>query len=304
MKRLVSLIPSATEICFALGLDDQLVGVSHECDFPAEASTKRSVTSSEAHTGLSSKEIDLLVRSQLDETGSIYDLDLKVLEELRPDVIFTQRLCTVCAVGYDHVKATVEQLSHRPLVVNLEPSTLSDVIDSFGIVAASAGCPQEATEPMATMAKRFKEVQQRCCELSKPKVLFLEWCDPPFASGHWIPQLISTAGATLTIVYDGSPSREITHEMIDRSEPDIVIVAECGFDVARQRQDIPPLLKRLNHIPSEVWIADGSQYFSRPGPRLVESVKMLAGIIHPELRDEYLPPFIAKGQVEKFFTRK
>ena len=295
--RIVSLLPSATEICFALGLGDELVGVTHECDFPPAALTKPQITSSRTHEGLSSKEIDTLVRSQLDSTGSIYELDFDKLELLHPDVILTQRLCTVCAVSIDQVREMAAKLSTTPQVENLEPKSLEEVFETIERVAKIAGSPNgEAV--IVGLRERVENVRRKVAGLRKQRALVLEWVDPPFASGHWIPELVEIAGGENTMAFKHAPSREVTWESVARSGAEIVVVAECGFGVERQKQDLKILVDRLTTSP-EIWICDGSQYFSRPGPRLVDTVEMLAGIFHPELRDEMFAKFRSGYDFEK-----
>ncbi len=295
--RIISLLPSATEICFALGLDDELVGVTHECDYPAAAHSKPKITRSKASEHLSSSEIDALVRSQLDETGSIYELDLGAVENLKPDIILTQRLCTVCAVSFDYVAEQATKLSTTPQVINLEPRTLDEVFDSIVEVGTLAGGRDRAQMHVADLRRRVSDVTNKVSGLPRPRVLFLEWADPPFASGHWIPELIELAGGENTKSFKHSPSRQISWQDVNDAKADIIVLAECGFGVGRQKQDAVTLREHLEYQPREIWIADGSQYFSRPGPRLVESIEILAGIFHEELRNELLQRFVDAKEV-------
>jgi iron complex transport system substrate-binding protein len=288
--RIVSLLPSATEICFALGLEDKLVGITHECDYPPAAFQKPQVTSSRTHEGLTSREIDNLVRSQLDATGSIYELSFDKLEALRPDLILTQRLCTVCAVSIDQVREIAAKLSTTPEVINLEPKSLDEVFETIERVAELTGSANggKVVEGLKTRVKRVKQSVEG---LPKPKVLILEWVDPPFASGHWIPELVQIAGGENTVAFKHAPSREIAWERVMDSDAEIIVVAECGFGIQRQEEDIRILVNRISPAKPELWVCDGSQYFSRPGPRLVDTLEMLAGILHKELREEYLTKY-------------
>jgi iron complex transport system substrate-binding protein len=295
--RIVSLLPSATEICFALGLDNELVGVTHECDYPPAAFTKPKITRSKANEHLSSSEIDSIVKTQLDETGSIYELDLEALERLKPDVILTQRLCTVCAVSFDYVAEQAAKLSTTPRVVNLEPRTLDEVFDSIVEVGTLAGMREVACEYVAGLRKRVNDVTEKVRDLPKPTVLFLEWADPPFASGHWIPELIELAGGTNTRSFKHFPSRQISWKDVNDAQADVIVLAECGFGIKRQLQDAATLRDNLTYSPREIWIADGSQYFSRPGPRLVESTEILAGMFHEAKREELLTSYLTRGEV-------
>jgi len=296
--RIISLLPSATEICFALGLGDELVGVTHECDYPSAALGKPKITRSKAKEHLSSADIDSLVRSQLDETGSIYELDLGALEYLKPDLILTQRLCTVCAVTYDYVAEQALKISTKPKVINLEPRTLDEVFDSIMEVGRLTG-KENATGYVWTLRKRVDEISNEVSQLTKRTVLFLEWADPPFASGHWIPELIEIAGGINTKSFKHSPSRQISWQDVNDAKAEIIVLAECGFGVKRQLQDAEILVSNLNYTPKEIWIVDGSQYFSRPGPRLVESLEILAGILHSEIRDKMLHEYIARSEVQQ-----
>jgi len=304
--RIVSLLPSATEICFALGLGDELVGVTHECDYPPAALEKPRVTSSRTHEGLSSREIDQIVRSQLVDAGTIYSLDLEKLEELKPDLILTQRLCTVCAVSIDTVREVASQLSSKPRVENLEPRTMSEVFATFRRVAQMCGKLDEAAKTISALEQRYRHVGRVTKGLDSPRVLVLEWIDPPFASGHWIPELVEAAGGRNTVAFKHRPSREISWSQVMEAKADIIVVAACGFGIERQKQEIEIILGQLglNGLAREtmgapdLWICDGSQYFSRPGPRLVDTAEMLAFMMHPELSEEFGSKFKVGSDLE------
>jgi iron complex transport system substrate-binding protein len=305
--RIVSLLPSATEICFALGLGDMVVGVTHECDYPTEALTKPIVTSSPTHEGLSSREIDTLVRSQLDSSGSIYGLDIEKLEELKPDLILTQRLCTVCAVSIEQVQEVAAHLSSKPQVVNLEPRTMGEVFLSFRKVAQICDRTIESAPIIAKLESRYRNVKHLVSGFKPPKVMVLEWIDPPFACGHWIPEIVSKAGGENSISFKELPSKEITWEKVIGSQVDFLIFAACGMGVGWQKKEIEIILGDLRlkgltrgsqGTPS-MWICDGSQYFSRPGPRLVETTELLATILHPELLGEFGSKFHAGVDYER-----
>ncbi len=317
--RIVSLLPSATEILFALGLDEQIAGVTHECDYPAAALAKPRITTSKANESLTSREIDALVRLQLDTTGSIYELDMAKLERLKPDLILTQQLCTVCAVSFDFVRDEAAKLSTMPEVVNLEPKTVGDVLDSIRLVGKLSGVPEVAERVAGELQSRIDAIERSVLGLKQPRVIVLEWVDPLFASGHWIPELVERAGGINALAFKHAPSREVTWDKVLASQPDVVVIAECGFSVERQRQDADFLLSRMDlewvglHRPEqgstdpkgfagsetpEVWVCDGSMYFSRPGPRLVETLELLAGILHPELRAHWHAKFSNKDIVQ------
>jgi len=293
--RIVSLLPSATEICFALGLGDELVGVTHECDYPAAALAKPKVTASSANNGLSSREIDELVRSQLDNSCSIYTLDEAKLEELKPDLILTQRLCTVCAVSIDTVREVAGRISSKPRVENLEPKNMAEVFETFRRIARISGKMNSASGKIVALEERLKHVRKLTKGKDKPRVLILEWIDPPFASGHWIPELVEIAGGENTMAYKWEHSREISWNDVREAGADILISAACGFGISRQKKEAEIIFAQLglSGLSGEtiggpkVWICDGSQYFSRPGPRLVDTAEILALIMHPELGVEY-----------------
>ncbi len=307
--RIVSLLPSATEICFALGLGDMVVGVTHECDYPSDALMKPKVTSSPTHEGLSSREIDALVRSQLDSSGSIYGLDIEKLEELKPDIILTQRLCTVCAVSIEQVQEVAANLSSQPQVLNLEPRSMAEVFQSFRKVAQICDRLIESAPIISALEARYRNVKYLVRGLRRPtpKAMVLEWIDPPFASGHWIPEIVLKAGGENSISYKQSPSREITWDKVIESRVDFLIFAACGMGVGWQKKEIEIILNklRLNGLSREslgtpsMWICDGSQYFSRPGPRLVETTELLATILHPELGVEFGSKFRAGVDYER-----
>ncbi len=291
--RIVSLLPSATEICYALGLENQLVGVTHECDYPERVSRKPRVTKSRPMVGLPSREIDSLVRSQLDDAGSLYALDFDMLSALEPDLILTQRLCTVCAVSIDQVREMTKRLPKVPQVENLEQRTYGEVLETIRRVGVLTASPH-SREVLKEMRDRTERVKRAVKGLPKPKALVLEWVDPPFASGHWIPELVEIAGGENTVAFKHAPSREVTWDQVVASQAEIVIIAACGFDIRRQRQDVKIFWEKVRAaefgfaVVPEVWICDGSQYFSRPGPRLADTLELLAGILHREIRSEFL----------------
>jgi len=299
--RIVSLLPSATEICFALGLGDELVGVTHECDYPAEALTKPRVTSSMTHEGLTSREIDSLVRSQLQNDGSIYSLDAEKLEELKPDLILTQQLCTVCAVSVNTVRSIAAKLSSRPQVISLEPRMMSEVFATFRQIAQLCGKVDECAPRIAALESRYRAVGHLVQGLQRPRVVMLEWIDPPFLSGHWIPQIIWMAGGRNSIgvgpygSFFRRPSKEISWQEVLHARPDVLVIAACGFGVERQKQELEIIVREMGLHGSaresvgapKLFICDGSQYFSRPGPRLVDTTELLGMILHPKLEAEF-----------------
>lgn len=288
--RIVSLLPSATEIICSLGLEHQLVGVTHECDFPASVSRLPKVTSTLIPTDASSAEIDRLVREKLGGQAALYTLNRDVLEQLRPDLIVTQALCDVCAVAEDEVKNAACALPGQPRVINLEPQTLAQVLDCVRHVGEAAGVERHAREVVAALRQRVDLVAARSAQAgSRPRVALLEWLDPPFSAGHWNPELVRLAGGIDGLGREGEKSRTLSWDEVLAWRPEVVLISCCGFTVERTLQDLP-LLDRVrgwNRVPAvqngRVYVTDGSAYFSRPGPRLVDSLELLGHVIHPTL---------------------
>ncbi len=299
MTRIVSLLPAATEIAAALGLMDQVVGVSHECDFPDEANTRPRVTHCPVHnTGLASGEVDKWVRRALHDNGTIYTIDELLLRELRPDVILTQKLCDVCAVGYGTVARLAKTLPGPPEVVNLEPTSLSDIFDDIRRVAEACGAPEEACRLTAELSKRVEIVRLRADRIShRPRCFLMEWVDPPFCSGHWGPELVEIAGGQDPLGRKHRPSAQIDWRQVIDARPEIIVLALCGYDINRTRRDYELLrsFPDFNTLPAvrggEVYLVNASAYFARPGPRIVDSLEILAGILHPE----EFPEFVSRG---------
>ncbi|MCD0458187.1 cobalamin-binding protein [Roseiconus lacunae] len=287
--RIVSLLPSATEIVCELGLGDQLVGVTHECDFPTFAGKLPKVTKTLIPHDASSAEIDTLVREQLKTRNALYTLDMPTLQQLRPDLIVTQALCDVCAVAEAEVSAAACSLPGRPQVVNLEPTCLEDVFECHRRVGQAAGVLDQAIRVVSHLRDRVDRVVQRSEEIQEhPRVVLLEWIDPPFSSGHWSPELVRLAGGTELIGSEGQHSKTITWQEIVDADPEVMVIACCGFDIRRTQQDLPILAaysgyNELNCVRSgRVYVVDGNAYFNRPGPRLVDSLEILAHLLDPE----------------------
>lgn len=293
--RIVSLLPSATEIICSLGLVDSLVGVSHECDFPAQVADLPKVTTSLIPEAASSREIDAMVREKLKTTKALYSLNQSVLEKLKPDLIITQALCDVCAVAEEEVRAVVCKLPGTPQVINLAPMTLAQVFESMLQVGRAVGKEEHANFVVKAHQKRVDEVILRSKQMaSKPKLVFLEWLDPPFSSGHWTPELIAMAGGVELLGKPGVPSRTLSWREVADAKPEMLFIAACGFAVERTMQDLPLLEKVMMQKefaslrPDKIFVADGSQYFNRPGPRLVDSLEILAHAMDPIIHP--LPP--------------
>jgi iron complex transport system substrate-binding protein len=289
----VSLLPSATEIVYALGLGEQLVARSHECDFPTDVLTKPVITRSLIPPDLPSHEIDRMVSETLLTHATLYTLDLELLQSLQPDLILTQALCSVCAVSHNAVLEAVESLRPRPMVLNLEPTTLQEVLTTFEQVAEVVGMPQRGAQLVARCRERIEQVRARAANRPPVRLSFLEWIDPPFACGHWTPELITLAGGIDGHGQAGQPSRRLAWEEVLNWQPEAIVIACCGFTVERTLQDMPFLESQLgwHELPAvrrgAVFIADGNAYFSRPGPRLVDSLEWLATHLHKRHRVKF-----------------
>jgi iron complex transport system substrate-binding protein len=286
--RIVSLLPSATEIVCELGLGDQLVGVTHECDYPPFVAHLPKVTRTLIPHDAPSRDIDALVRERLKTRRALYSLDLPVLEELRPDLLVTQALCDVCAVAEEEVTAAACSLPRRPRVVNLEPTRLAEVFDCLRLVGQAASVPEMADRVIAALMARVEAVTERAKTIPhRPRVVLLEWIDPPFSSGHWSPELVRLAGGVEGIGREGERSRTIRWDEVVAFDPEVMVIACCGFTVERTLQDIP-ILRRYPGFADlrcvrdgRVFVVDGNAYFSRPGPRLVDSLELLGHCLHP-----------------------
>jgi iron complex transport system substrate-binding protein len=295
VTRIASLLPAATEIAAALGLMDDVVGVSHECDFPKEANARPRVTHCPVHNaGLTSGEVDKWVRLALRENGTIYTIDEPLLRQLRPDVILTQKLCDVCAVGYGTVARLAETLPGPPRVVNLEPSSLSDIFDDIRRVADACGVADRADEVVAELSKRVKTVRDRAAQTTnRPCCFLMEWIDPPFCSGHWGPELVEIAGGHDPLGRKHQPSAQIDWQEVLDARPEIIVLALCGYDIDLARRDYELLRKfpAFDSLPAtregQIYLVNASAYFARPGPRIVDSLELLAGILHPEEFPEF-----------------
>ena len=288
--RVCSLLPSATEIVFALGAEKSLVGVTHECDYPYQATQIRKVTRSKIPAGSSSGQIDVAVSSTLDAVGSIYELDLELLETLQPDLVLTQRLCNVCAVSFDDVVQAVESLKSRPRVINLEPNSLADILANIRTVGQAIGLEPEAEILVDSLQLRIDGIRSKTESMSsKPSVLCLEWVDPPYCGGHWMKELVEIAGGTDNFSNHHRPSHRLDWQRVLELPPDLIVLTCCGFSLDRCAEEghILTKLEGVRDLPAtisgRVFATDGSAYFSRPGPRIVESLEILAHLTHPDV---------------------
>jgi iron complex transport system substrate-binding protein len=282
--RIVSLVPSATEMLFALGLGDDVVAVTHECDYPPEVRELPKVTRDVLPSGLTSAQIDAAVKETTLRGESIYELDAEALGALEPDLIVTQALCTVCAVSFDDVRAIAEMLESQPRVISLDPHTVGEVLGDARTLATATDSRDAAATLVKDAASRIDRVRLGVRGHRRPRVVALEWLDPPFAAGHWVPQLIEFAGGEDVLGFAGERSEERSWEEVVAANPDLVVVMPCGYDAEIAHREAEMHRGELAALGAgEVVAVDASAYFSRPGPRIVDGLELLAHIIHPEL---------------------
>jgi len=289
--RICSLLPSATEIAFALGLGDQVVAVSHECDYPHEASNRPVLTKSAIHQRIHrSLEVDREVGQR---EGDIYEIDEKLLEKLKPDLILTQELCHVCAVSYTKVKEAARVLDADTKIVSLEPTNLEEIVDNITLVGRMTGRLGEAEKLAQQMLQRINWIKEKAQEAKlRPRVFFMEWLQPPWAGGHWIPQMVDYAGGVDELGRLGKPSHRIGWDEVVEYQPEIIVLSPCGFDANQVMKEAHVLssYQGWKKIPafqsSRIYAVNASAYFSRSGPRVVDGLEILAHVIHPELFPE------------------
>ena len=288
--RIVSLLPSATELVCGLGLRQQLVGVSHECDYPNSVIGLPVLTSSRIPEGLDSGSIDHLVTEQLKSDQALYDLNIDVLTSLRPDLIVTQALCDVCAVSGNDVARAVGSLPNNPKVINLEPNCLTDVLDTVELLAEAADCVKQGQIYLRELRYRISQVNDKSSVINrsdKPRVALLDWLDPIFDGGHWSPEIIELAGGIACFGNKREPSQRRSWNDLIQARPDIIFIALCGFNVERSMQDVEDFFSSQefsvlrDQVGSKIFLVDGNAYFSRPGPRLVDALEIMSNAIHP-----------------------
>ncbi len=280
--RLVSLLPSATEIVYALGLGDQLVGVTFECDEPPSARQEKAVVVGGRDTrDMTPGEIDAYVRGRLAEGGDLYTLHADALAGLAPDLILTQDLCRVCALPSGHVTDALDHLGCRADVVSLDPYSLDEVLETIREVGTAAGVPERAADLIAGLRTRLNTVAAAIAHRPRPRVAVVEWVDPPFTAGHWVPDLVTAAGGEPVAANTGKRSTETTYAALAAAAPSIVLVTPCGFHLPgaiEQARLVAP------HFPdAQVWALDADGLIVRPGPRLIDGVEAIAAILHPEV---------------------
>jgi iron complex transport system substrate-binding protein len=285
--RIVSLVPSATEMLFALGLGPDLIAVTHECDYPAAARELPRITRDKLPSGLTSAQIDAAVTERTLAGESIYELDGNTLRDLGPDLIVTQALCSVCAVSYDDVRAIAQEIETRPEVISLDPHTVGEVLGDARTLAQATGCKDAAVELIAEASARIDRVRLAVRGARRIGVAALEWLDPPFAAGHWTPQLIEYAGGHDVLGFAGEHSEQRSWQEVIAARPEVVIVMPCGYDAEIAHREAEMHLEELAAIGAgEVVAVDAASYFSRPGPRIIDGLELLAHILHPELVPE------------------
>ena len=291
--RIVSLLPSATEIVCALGAADELVGISHECDFPESIRGRPVLTRARIDAGASSRAIDAAVRAVVRDALSIYVVDDQRLAALEPDVIVTQDLCEVCAVSLDDVRAAVSRLAHREQVeiVSLRPTRLSDVLADVERVAAGIGREGQGRDVRESLETRIRAISVRAARgTSRPRVVSLEWIDPLMIGGTWMPEIIELAGGIAAGSSAGAPAPTIAPRVLRELRPEVVVVKPCGFSLQRalaERDIIERSVVQMTGASARIYVTDGNAFFNRPGPRLVESLEIMAACVHPELFQDF-----------------
>jgi iron complex transport system substrate-binding protein len=296
MMRILSLLPSATEIVYALGCGDSLVGVSHECDYPEDAKTKPIVSTSSLSTKLRSSEIHSTVSEHHHSNHSLYAIDEQLLKRIDPDVILTQELCTVCAIPVAQVRDAARILAGPRCVVSLEPNNLHQILDNITAVAEVTGRQTAAFELVERLEKRIAQVRSATAMVAeRPKVFCMEWLDPLMAGGHWIPEMVRIAGGSDGLGREGKSSTVIDWDRVVATAPQVVVIMPCGHKIPRTLEEID----RLASLPGwyeqpavrdgRVYVVDSPAYFSRPGPRIVDGLEILAQIIQPALFSGFIP---------------
>lgn len=281
--RIVSLVPSATEMLFALGVGDQVVGVTHECDFPLEALDLDKVTRDKLPPGLDPHEIDAAVRAHTGTGEAIYELDADVLRELQPDLIVTQALCTVCAVSADDVRAVAETIESEPEVISLDPMTLGEVLGDIRVLAEALDRKDAGVDLVQDCAARIDAVRLAVRGAPPKRVVALEWLDPVFSAGHWVPQMIEYAGGLDLLALPGERSEVVEWEQVRDARPEVIIVMPCGYGAERAQEEAYTFGDELEEVGADQVVAvDASGLFSRPSHRLVDGLETLAHILHPD----------------------
>ncbi|MBI2690757.1 MAG: ABC transporter substrate-binding protein [Solirubrobacterales bacterium] len=291
--RIASLVPSATELLFAMGLGDDVVAVTHECDYPFEATDLPQLTTSVIPANLPPGEVDALVRGQVGDGRSLYTLDEELLKEEEPDLIVAQQLCDVCAVSIDDVRAVAERMESKPKVISLDPTTIGEMLGAIRKIAEATDEKDLGVDLVQTLADRIDDVKIALKDVGRPdgpervSVAALEWLDPVFLGGHWVPQMIELAGGMDFLGLPGEPSREADWDEVRIAEPSTVILMQCGYDAARAAEEAYDFTEQLRGLgAANIYATDANAYFSRPGPRLIDGIELLAHTLHPTLVPE------------------
>jgi iron complex transport system substrate-binding protein len=281
--RIASLVPSATELLFALDLGDSVVAVTHECDYPPSAEQLPHLTRSVIPDGLPPAEIDPAVRERTGRGEALYELDEEKLRELEVDLIVTQAVCEVCAVSFDDVRAVAEHLPTRPRVISLDPSTLGEVLADIPRLAEAAGTEAAGDRLAEEAGTRIEAVEQAVEGAPRPRVAALEWLDPVYVGGHWVPQMVDLAGGEDVLGRPGERSRTAEWDEVEAAAPEIVVAMPCGYYAEQAAAEAVRQRDRLGALEARVVAVDAAAYFSRPGPRLVEGIELLGHLLHPDL---------------------
>ena len=294
--RICSLLPSATEIVCALGLGKQLVVVSHECDYPEYVMSKPKATQSLLLTAkMSSGKIDRMVSHHITRGHSLYALDTKLLEKLRPELILTQELCKVCAVSYDEVVKAARILDGNPSIVSLEPRNVEEIFDNILLIGQLTDRRYEAEKLVDLLQSRIRKTASRTRVQHRPRVFCMEWIEPPWVGGHWVPEMVRIAGGFDGLGKSGEPSTMMDWRKVVQYAPEFIILMPCGFDMKRTVRESATLTDypKWRELPAveegRVYAVDASSYFSRSGPRVVDGVEILASIFHPEVMEAKYP---------------
>jgi iron complex transport system substrate-binding protein len=284
--RIASLVPSATEMLFSLGLGDRVVAVTHECDHPAEATGLPHLTRTVLPPGLGAEEIDRMVKARIAEGQALYELDEELLAKLEPDLIVTQALCAVCAVSYEDVLTVAARLPSRPRVLQQDPSTLGEMLEDVIRLGEATGEPGLAHELRGDLEGRLTTVRAAVEGAPQPRVVALEWLDPPYVGGHWVPEMVSIAGGEDVAGPPGLKSPEVSWGELSGLKPDVAIAMPCGWYLEDARAQALEQWEPLAALGARrVLAVDGASTFSRPGPRLIDGVELLAHLLHPDLLD-------------------
>ena len=288
--KIASLLASGTEIAWALGLGDDIVGISHECDYPPEVLDRPRISQPRFDpTGLGSVEVDAAVREAMATSGSVYAIDESAIERLDPDLVLTQAVCDVCAVPASAAHRVAERLENGATVLSLDAHTIEGILETIRQVGTAAGVEERAADYIAELRGRLHRVSERVADLPRPRVLALEWLAPPFVPGHWVPEMIESAGGINLAGEAGARSRQVGWEEVSGDDPDVLVVMPCGYKLEAARADADLQAERLLEVApraireGRAFVVDASSYFNRSGPRVADGVEIMAALLHPSL---------------------